>query len=111
MRFRRPDEPVLITSAATSRPVEIRGRERRYVISMLFRAVCFLLAVIVFRGWLRWAAVGFALIMPWIAVLLANGGPPRRVEQRAAYQDPTPTTGPTGPMLEPGRHPVIDPDD
>ncbi|MGF7235091.1 MAG: DUF3099 domain-containing protein [Frankia sp.] len=110
MRFRRPDEPVLITSAATSRPAEIRSRERRYIISMLFRAVCFLLAVIVFRGWLRWAAVAFALIIPWIAVVLANGGPPRRVERRAGYQDPAKMPDPTG-RLEPGRHPVIDQDE
>jgi hypothetical protein len=109
--FRRRDGPVLITSAATSRPAEIRSRERRYVISMLFRAVCFLLAVIVFRGWLRFAAVAFAVIMPWIAVVVANGGPPRRVERRAGFQDRPPSAREPAPRLEPGRHEVIDQDE
>lgn len=84
MKWRR-DEPVLITSAAEARPEEIRRREQRYVLMMLFRVVCFVLAVVAFTGWLRIVAVGVAVILPWIAVVFANGGPPRSDRRQAGY--------------------------
>lgn len=107
---RRRDEPVLITSAATSRPEEIRGRERRYVISMLFRAACFILAVVVFHGWLRFVAVAIALITPWIAVIVANGGPARQRTAPRVYAGEPPRDAPPRPALSAPRHTVIDGD-
>jgi hypothetical protein len=105
----RRDAPVLITSAATARPEEIRGRERRYVISMLFRAVCLILAVVLFGGWLRFIAIVIALVTPWIAVIIANGGP-----RRAAPVGARTTVSGSGAVevpvvaLDPTRHVVID---
>jgi hypothetical protein len=72
----RRRQTVLITSASRSRQSDIQRREVRYLASMAFRVVCFLLAVIVFHGWLRFVAVGIAIVLPWIAVIAANGGPP-----------------------------------
>ena len=47
-------------------------RVRRYTITMAFRTVCFLVAVIFARGWLEWTLFAAALFLPYIAVLLAN---------------------------------------
>lgn len=63
---------VRITTAATSREEEIAGRQRRYVISMTIRTVCFLAAVMVGPGWLRWVLVAGAVLLPYVAVVLAN---------------------------------------
>jgi predicted MFS family arabinose efflux permease len=63
---------VTITNLDTSRTAEIRDREKRYVIAMLFRAVCFVAAVLLFHGAARWIALAVAIFMPWFAVILAN---------------------------------------
>jgi predicted MFS family arabinose efflux permease len=103
----RRREPVLITSLATSRTAEIRERERRYIFVMLLRVVCFVAATVLFHGVARWIAIGFALLLPWFAVVLANQ-PRVRVARHAAYVPPA--TRET-PGLDPGReHQVIDPD-
>lgn len=86
----RRSEPVLITSAAESRPEEIRRREQRYIATMLFRVVCFVLAVVALDGWLRIVAVGLAIILPWVAVVVANGGPPRSDRRQAGFAEKEP---------------------
>ena len=48
-------------------------RVRGYVISMTIRIICFLLAVVT-TGFLRWTFVAGALLIPYIAVVFANGG-------------------------------------
>ncbi|WP_250281891.1 DUF3099 domain-containing protein, partial [Frankia sp. CiP1_Cm_nod2] len=68
-----------------SRPEEIQRRQRRYVISMLFRTVCLVLAVVALHGWPRFAAVVIAVVLPWLAVVVANGGPPLRRERPSLY--------------------------
>ena len=65
-------EVVTISDIGVSRPAEIRSRERRYVIAMLIRVVCFIAATLIFHGVARWLAIGVAIIMPWLAVVLAN---------------------------------------
>ena len=76
----RADEPVLITTAPPSPAEERRARERRYLITMGLRIVCFVLAIVLFGVGLRLLA-GFAvagsLILPWVAVIAANAGPTR----------------------------------
>ncbi len=56
-------------SVADDQAVRVRG----YVISMTIRIICFLLAVVT-TGVLRWVFVAGALIIPYIAVVFANGG-------------------------------------
>ncbi len=72
---RGPDRKpaISITSARAPRSDDIRGREVRYVLSMLVRTLCFVGAVIA-SGWLRWTLVGAAVFLPYIAVVLANAG-------------------------------------
>jgi hypothetical protein len=56
-------------SVADDQAVRVRG----YVISMSIRIVCFLLAVVT-TGVARWLFVAGALIIPYLAVVYANGG-------------------------------------
>ena len=71
-RSRKPDV-VSITGARSGRSEDIDGRTRRYLISMGIRTACFIGAVLV-SGPLRWALVIGALVLPYIAVVVANAG-------------------------------------
>jgi Protein of unknown function (DUF3099) len=68
----RGDEAVRITTAATSPQADISARQRRYVISMAIRTLCFLAAILVGPGWLRWVLVAAAVLLPYVAVVMAN---------------------------------------
>jgi hypothetical protein len=71
----RADEPVLITTAPPSPALERRSRERRYLITMALRLVCFILAIVLYGVGLRWIAafaVAGSLVLPWVAVIAAN---------------------------------------
>jgi len=109
MRLRR-EQPVLITSAADPRHVDIRRRQSQYLFWMGFRVLCFVLAVVLFHGWIRFVAVGLALIIPWVAVVVANGGPPPPRRHPVGFQPASHAVG-AGPIaLEPVEHPVVDGD-
>ena len=62
-----------ITSAQTGLTSDQADRTRRYLISMAIRTVCFLGAVVT-DGWLRWVLVLGAVVLPYLAVVIANGG-------------------------------------
>jgi hypothetical protein len=62
-----------ITTAQTGLSAEQRARTRRYLISMGIRTACFLGAVVA-SGWLRWALLAGAVILPYMAVVVANAG-------------------------------------
>jgi Flp pilus assembly protein TadB len=62
-----------VTNARVSLSADQASRSRRYLISMSIRVICFVLCV-VFTGWLRWAFFIGALILPWVAVVIANAG-------------------------------------
>lgn len=72
MRTQGARHGVVITSLAGSRAEDIRYRQRRYVVAMLFRVVCLVGAVLLFSGPLQVAAIAIAVIMPWLAVIFAN---------------------------------------
>lgn len=65
----------LVTSARPGHSQEMSGRFRRYLISMTIRVICLILAIFVFTGWLRLLGVAAAVVLPWIAVVMANAGP------------------------------------
>ena len=69
-----PRDAVRITTAPASRSEDIRGRERRYIISMTIRSVAFVAAVAVGPGVLRWVLIAAALVLPYVAVVMANAG-------------------------------------
>lgn len=72
----RAVEPVRITTAAVSPEEDRRRRQRRYMISMSIRTACFIGAVLVGEGWLRWVLVAASLILPYFAVVMANSAAP-----------------------------------
>jgi len=65
-------EAVRITTAAPSKAEEIAARQRRYLFSMGIRTACFIGAVAVGDGWLRWVLIVAAIFLPYVAVVMAN---------------------------------------
>ena len=76
-RSRREAEPVRITTAPQSRHDDLNRRRKRYVISMTIRTICFVLAVAWPIFWMKWIFVAGALILPYVAVVMANSASPR----------------------------------
>ena len=72
----RDSEAVRITTAAASRNEDIAQRQRRYLFSMGVRTVCFIGAVVA-SGWLRWVLIAAALLLPYVAVVMANAAKSR----------------------------------
>ena len=70
---RRTDPVYQITGVARGLDEDLAARSRRYAYSMGLRSLCFVLAVVT-EGWLRWTFVGGAIILPYIAVVMANAG-------------------------------------
>jgi hypothetical protein len=69
---RPPREPVYsVTAARSGTSDDLTHRQRRYLISMSIRTACFVLAVVV-HGPVRWVLVSAALVLPYIAVVMAN---------------------------------------
>jgi hypothetical protein len=71
--------PVLITEAALSGDEELARRKKRYLITMIIRGGCVILATL-FIGipWLALLLFGLGMCLPWIAVIIANDGPPKK---------------------------------
>lgn len=108
----RDDDAIRITSAAPSAHEDLRRRQRRYLASMSLRSACFVGAVIAGLNnvdWLWPILIAGAVVLPYIAVVLANVRATRMEEfdlQGAAFSgralggsDPqrplgTPTAGP-----------------
>jgi hypothetical protein len=56
---------------------DIAYRQRRYLIMMAIRTVCFVVAIIAFinhAGWLTAIPAVGAIVIPYVAVIFANGG-------------------------------------
>jgi hypothetical protein len=66
------DEAVRITTAGISAADEMRHRQRRYLWSMGVRTVCFVGAIAIGPGVLRWVLIAAAVFLPYIAVVMAN---------------------------------------
>ena len=67
----------MVTEARPSMSDDIAYRQRRYLIMMGIRAVCFVVAVILFvnhLGWLTAIPLVGAIAIPYFAVVFANGG-------------------------------------
>lgn len=72
---RRPSDPEVhrITSAPRSQADDQHARIVKYTVSMAIRAVCLILAFVV-TGPMRWVFVAGAVVLPYVAVVLANAG-------------------------------------
>jgi len=92
----------LVTQAQRSRSDDINFRQRRYLLMMGIRAVCFVIAVVMFvnhLGWLVVIPVLGAIFIPYFAVVFANGGrEPSNTRGFMEYQPNLPATrDPVGP--------------
>jgi len=71
----RRDQAHLVTEARQSRSEEISQRERRYLLLMGMRLICFVLAVVLLlhhAGWLALIPAAGAIVLPYFAVVVAN---------------------------------------
>jgi len=95
------DEAIRITTASSSLEDDIRTRQRRYLTAMLIRVVCFAGAVIAGVAGLHWlwpVLILLALVLPYIAVVMANAA-------HTKGDGFTLMDSPYGrPQLPPGRH-------
>ena len=89
------DSPAVftITDAQVGLTQEQRERQRRYLISMSLRTLCFLGAVAA-SGILRWILVAGAVLLPYFAVVIASMRK-REIVQPVTMQ---PDFGRTGPI-------------
>ena len=74
---RGSDGPIRITTASSGADADIASRQKRYIITMGVRTLCFvavaLLAISHFGpGWLPWIFVVGAVVLPYVAVVMAN---------------------------------------
>jgi Flp pilus assembly protein TadB len=100
-RSRRPD-PVLITEAQIGLDEQHAARKRRYAITMGIRAVAIALAAVFYQTvWLMAIFAALGIVLPWVAVLMANDRPPKTKLFRGHAARPDRT-------LEARSHRVID---
>ncbi|HEY3529063.1 MAG TPA: DUF3099 domain-containing protein [Nocardioides sp.] len=74
---RREPPPVRITTASAGAGADIASRQKRYVITMGIRTLCFLVVAGLAishlgPGWLPWIFVIGAVALPYVAVVMAN---------------------------------------
>ncbi|WP_405874340.1 MULTISPECIES: DUF3099 domain-containing protein [unclassified Streptomyces] len=89
-----------ITGARTSLDEDVRGRQRRYVISMSVRTVSVILAATLWNVERHVAIVALVLglVLPYIAVVIANAG-----RENAPSLPSTFVRAPMRPMITPPR--------
>jgi Flp pilus assembly protein TadB len=76
---RGSDAPIRITTAAEGAGADIAARQKRYLIAMGVRTLCFLAVALLAithagPGWLPWIFVVGAVLLPYVAVVMANAG-------------------------------------
>ncbi|MGW2648205.1 DUF3099 domain-containing protein [Streptomyces sp. NPDC001393] len=89
-----------ITGARTGLAEDVRGRQRRYVISMTIRTVSVILAVSLWNveRYVAIVALVAGALLPYIAVVIANAG-----RERPPSLPSTFIATPTRPMITPPR--------
>ena len=96
----------VVTQARRSLSDDISFRQRRYLLMMGIRAVCFVIAVVMFVNHLGWLVVIPALgaiFIPYFAVVFANGGrEPSNTRGFMEYQPNLPAARDPGVPGDPG---------
>ncbi|MFI1863218.1 MULTISPECIES: DUF3099 domain-containing protein [Streptomyces] len=103
MRKQTHAEVFRITGARQGLADDVRGRQRRYVISMSVRTVSVILAAVLWNVERHVAIVALALgiLLPYIAVVIANAG-----RENAPSLPSTFTVAPYRPEIEPSEEPA-----
>jgi hypothetical protein len=76
----------LITDARSPASAEMHSRVLRYTLTMAFRTACFISMVFVPSPG-RWVLFACALVLPYVAVIMANQANQRSIRKRAASFD------------------------
>ena len=101
--------PVLITAAEPSYEVQHRARVRKYLTIMSFRIPALILAALAYGAWhngmISLAIIAVSLPLPWMAVLIANDRPPRRVGEPRRFDDARRRT----PLFPTAERPALEP--
>ncbi|MEJ8647281.1 DUF3099 domain-containing protein [Streptomyces sp. MS1.AVA.3] len=99
MRKQSSGQAFRITGARQGLSEDVRGRQRRYVISMALRTVAVVLTVVLWNVErpVAIATLVLGLALPYIAVVIANAG-----RENVPSLPHTFVAGPTRPMLTPG---------
>lgn len=92
-----PDKPTKTISASVSnvgQPLskDQSSRARKYFISMMIRTSCFILAVLLPSPY-RWIALFGAVVLPYVAVVVANAGRETIKGEGAIYANRTKEIG------------------
>jgi hypothetical protein len=76
MRKQNGDEVFRITGARQGLADDVRGRQRRYVISMSVRTVSVILAAVLWNveRYVAIVALVLGVLLPYVAVVIANAG-------------------------------------
>jgi hypothetical protein len=83
-------EVLNITDAQEGHTDEMHRRMVKYTVAMSIRLACLLLFFFI-PGWPRWLFVAGAVFLPWIAVIIANGGSDQsRIKASDALLDQAP---------------------
>lgn len=95
----------VITDAKSGTSKDMAARQKRYIITMVFRTLCFISMIFV-PGPGRWVLLGCAVFLPYIAVVLANQANTRtekktRVEHGEPSSKPQLTAGKPADVAEP----------
>jgi hypothetical protein len=98
MRKQGGAEVFRITGARAGLTEDVRGRQRRYVISMSIRTVSVILTVVLWNVErpLAWVMLVLGALLPYVAVVYANAGRENGPERPVAAVPP-----PVRPALEP----------
>lgn len=99
MRKQSSGQTFRITGARQGLTEDVRGRQRRYVISMAVRTVAVLLTVVLWNVErpVAIATLVLGMALPYIAVVIANAG-----RENVPSLPKTFVAGPTRTMLPPG---------
>lgn len=84
---RTGNEAVVVTTARLSKSADVSRRERRYLLTMLFRCLCFGGLFLVPMGWWQVGLLAGAALLPPIAVVLANAIDNRSMPAAVAYEE------------------------
>lgn len=74
------DAPIRITTAGSSPEADLARRQRRYIISMSIRTLCFIGAAIAGMAGITWLwplLILAAVVLPYVAVVNANAATTR----------------------------------
>ena len=111
-RFGSGAKAVRITGARSSLTEDVRGRQRRYMVSMAVRTLCVILAIVLWDESRIVAIVALVAgtLLPYLAVVYANAGresAPNLPDTFVGHQPPPMITpGPTVPAQGPAPSPT-----